>query len=172
MRTKLGWLCIGFIVMVGCSKSGSKVFLLGGADSEANDAARRYMERRYTQCGDSFYSADTPPYGFITQTKAQKWSVQRNFTELTEAEKLNRKIAGIEIEWQGEISVRCSVGRTYDQFRGYWNQWRDDLCRLNGGPTMAKVNGVWLYGGYPGSGSGTPLEIVPKSFVCQRIPPG
>lgn len=175
MRITLGAVLLGAAFLTGCSSCSSTLSSITGTNPEAEQAARRYVENAYVKCGDSYYDMN---WFFITERKGLKWSVERESRELTEAERLNGKAAGYDPEWEGNIVIRCTVGRRFDlnSARG-WGEWQDHFCdfqeidgvHIPDKVAISKNHGVWMYGSGP---SRVPLEKLEAPMTCQKVPPG
>jgi hypothetical protein len=152
MKRSIRWLLA--LSMLGCYSCRS------GVNSESRKAAQQYIDNHFIKCGDSYYSWNQLDYN-ITQWKGFSWDVVPEFSDMSEAQKLNDEAQGVEA--RVFINVDCSASRQYLawKFSPYWDDW------TTGCPArvayLIKQKGIWLHGGL------TPLDKEKNTKSCADV---
>jgi hypothetical protein len=130
-----------------------------GIEFEAQKEANKFWEKRYKNCGGSYYQrrykplhqmTQTPPYEILSEFKGVTWKVDGVVPQpRTEAERLNQRDNPSGIAWRGKTmvystAVRYWASRNIDDAHAGWNPWKDKSEALETFE-MTKKNGTWTF---------------------------
>lgn len=97
---------------------------------------QKYMETKFTKCGDSYYVIQRSVIGnpIISQYKDASLTIIRIY-DLSEADKLNG------ITWAGDLYLDNSATRDYQ--RNQWTQWKNKADYIYLAFRATESNGSW-----------------------------
>jgi hypothetical protein len=106
-------------------------------DDQGQRKGEEYWYSVFTRCGTEYYVKDA---SLDMVYQFNDLSVETTPSQLTEASRQNG------VEWRGVARVRSKTSRIrVGDLK--WDSWRDGSILPNGGVTVERVKGIWLFEG-------------------------